>query len=83
MAGGNPCRAREPSQAKSSRGCDGSQEDLDAGRFLQDFVPLVFVAGVAFDRHDGLVVGFVIVVSGVVLCKVSSKSVQTEECVWD
>ena len=39
------------------------------------------MAGVAFDRHDGLVVGFVIVVFGVVLCKVFSRSTQTEECV--
>lgn len=53
MAGSNPCRAREPSKAKSSRGRDRFQEDLNAGRFLQDFVPLVFVAGVAFDGHVG------------------------------
>ena len=55
MAGGNPCRARKPSQAKSSRGRDGSQEDLDARRFFQDFIPLVFVTGVAFNGHDGFV----------------------------
>ena len=82
MAGCNPCRAREPSQAKSSRGCDGSQEDLDAGRFLQDFVPLVFVACVAFDGHDGLVVSFVMEVFVVVICNFLS-GCSNRGCVYE
>lgn len=76
MASSDPCRAREPSEAKSSRGCDGSQEDLDAGRFFQDLVPLVFVAGVAFDGHVGLFLRSVMnvcIVSPVALCKLCSK----------
>lgn len=73
MAGSNPCRAREPSKAKSSRGCDRFQEDLNAGRFFQDFVPLVFVAGVAFDGHIGIIVVCVVRVFAVGLCKFSGK----------
>ena len=56
VTGSNPCRACEACKAESCGWRDGSQEYLDAWGLIEDFVDLIFMAGVAFDGHCAICV---------------------------